>query len=102
MDSVGANTEISAAPAPSGDVRVPRTVERVARAISRRFIETNKAAGHPTNLTWRDYVPDAIAAIEAMREPSVSQLAAGQEAWLKDDLRRSSTLYRAMIEAALA
>lgn len=33
-------------------------------------------------------------------EPTAAMLAAGQTAWLKDPLRKSSTLYRAMVEAA--
>jgi hypothetical protein len=43
----------------------------------------------------------ARAAIEAMREPTATQLAAAQTAWLNDPLRKSSTIYRAMIDAAL-
>ena len=35
-------------------------------------------------------------------EPSDEMLKAGAKAWLSDDLRRSSTLYRAMISAAPA
>lgn len=33
-------------------------------------------------------------------EPTVAMLEAGQKAWLEDPLRRSSTLYRAMLSAA--
>lgn len=32
-------------------------------------------------------------------EPTETMLSAGQEAWLNDPARRSSTLYRAMIQA---
>lgn len=34
------------------------------------------------------------------KEPSVAMLAAGEMAWINDPLKRSSTLYRAMIAAA--
>ncbi len=34
------------------------------------------------------------------RDPTMKMLAAGQTAWLADPLRKSSTLYRAMIDAA--
>jgi hypothetical protein len=34
------------------------------------------------------------------REPTTAMLAAGQVAWLNDPQKRSSTLYRAMVEAA--
>lgn len=81
-----------------------KIVERVARAISRRFIESNKAAGHPTNLTWRDYVPDAIAAIEAMRVPTLPMLEAFNDAvsvWLDDEDSMDADVWRAMIDAAL-
>lgn len=34
------------------------------------------------------------------REATTAQLAAGQRAWIDDPLKRSSTLYRAMVEAS--
>ncbi len=80
-------------------------VERVARAILVSEIPE-------ADFDYCKYVPDhplyersmraARAAIEAMREPTTAQLAAGQKAWASDDLKRSSTLYRAMIDAALS
>lgn len=114
MDDIDVNTEISEAPSPS-------MVERVARAICEAhgcdpddFVEGGQASGFANygplwqaakasdgQCVFPDYVAFARVAIEAMREPTVAQLAAGQKAWLKDDLRRSSTLYRAMIDAAM-
>ena len=34
------------------------------------------------------------------REATAAMLEAGQKAWLSDEMRRSSTLYRAMVSAA--
>lgn len=47
---------------------------------------------------------DAALAVDGValvpREPSMAMLAAGQKAWNDDPLKKSSTLYRAMIAAA--
>jgi hypothetical protein len=55
----------------------------------------------PIELTDEEMDELGAAAIEAMREPTATQLAAAQTAWLDDPLRKSSTIYRAMIDAAL-
>lgn len=63
-------------------------------------------------MALEDFAREAIAALQAEsaisvpdgfvlvpREPTLSQLKAGQDAWLADTERKSSTLYKAMIEA---
>lgn len=86
-------------------------VERVARAIcasagydpdgfDESTLPDNESKDGWSN--WMGFQSETLAAILAMREPTMAQLAAGQAAWLKDDLKRSSTLYTAMIDAALS
>lgn len=51
--------------------------------------------------TYHRHARAALAAVHAaIRAPSAAQLAAGQKAWLADPHRKSSTLYRAMIDAS--
>lgn len=69
--------------------------ERVARAMEARRAEL---IARPLARVWDEL---AIAAMEAMREPNTRMLAAAQAAWLDDPERRTSTLYRAMLNAAI-
>lgn len=71
-------------------------VERVALAIwqSRESRFPGRVQRDPdyldrANGVWQHVVDDARAAIKAMREPTMAQLAAGQKAWASDDLKRS-------------
>lgn len=54
---------------------------------------------------WKPFVTAILTAalgdvVVVPREPTMAMLAAGQTAWLDDPQKRSSTLYRAMVEAA--
>lgn len=78
-------------------------LERAARALC-------SLAGNPENATmngnplWMDYLPEARAVIEAIREPSEEQLDATGEALIQPrDLRFSyGNIYRAMIDQLLS
>lgn len=62
-------------------------VERVARAISRSQVETERM--------WQSFLPEARAAIEAMRDPTEEmRMATG------DGPNTSTRVYQAMIDAA--
>ncbi|WP_088471892.1 hypothetical protein [Sphingopyxis witflariensis] len=73
-------------------------LERAARALCR-------LDGHPENATmdrkplWADYLPEARAVLQAIREPSVSMLSAADR---HDKRDASADAWRAMIDAALA
>ncbi|WP_313666276.1 hypothetical protein [Shinella sp.] len=80
-------------------------IERVARAISRSQVETERM--------WQSFLPEASAAIEAMRIPASAMTAAGikrQVAWDYGEGRgvdeyphtSEQAVYTAMIDAALA
>lgn len=86
-------------------------IERVARAICTANGGDPDSDDH-RQPTWRDYVPEARAAIEAMREPSRVMIKAGRKS---PDVRGGTsdcdvspfpnntiTRYQAMIDAALA
>ena len=89
----------------------PRAIEAAARAI---YEARNGKGCKPWSLQPKShkepYISDARAALTAAlavdglclvpKEPSVAMLAAGERAWIDDPLKRSSTLYRAMIAAA--
>ena len=68
---------------------------RVARAMEARRAEL---IARPLARVWDDL---ALAAMEAMREPNTQMLAAAQSAWRDDPERRTSTLYRAMLDAEI-
>lgn len=86
-------------------------IERVARAIR------DSDCGVGSDAPWEDYIDDARAAIEAMREPTDTMWEAGAEAlyghprhkaeeWAKDDKYESwghpaDDAYKKMIDAAL-
>jgi hypothetical protein len=84
-------------------------VERVARALCRRQAERSAAPalsewemGQHVDAWWPDCVDDARAAIEAMREPTnYMETAAYGVRDPHSDFTAPSTLYRAMIDAAL-
>jgi hypothetical protein len=85
------------------EVSMSEMVERVARAIAKVdlvfCLECGSAdPGLPALLDrrWRDYAEAARAAIEAMREPNVRMIAAGQR--YEGDV---IDVWRAMIDAAL-
>jgi hypothetical protein len=67
-------------------------VEQVAKGMARQ-------RGVPWLEHWRDLIPDARAAIEAMREPTEAMDAAMQEA--ADYAPYSDRVWRAGIDAAL-
>lgn len=78
------------------------TVEKVARALCEADNldpdETDPADISGKRLPyWRRYVPRAVAAIEAMREPIEAIRTDGS-----DEMKNSSEVWRAMIDAILA
>lgn len=95
----------------------PQAIENAARAIATSYGEDADDYASlldicgPNNEAvpvWAKYVEQAKAALSidlgdmtlAPKEPTTTMLSAGRDAWIVDDLRRSSTLYRAMIAAA--
>ena len=78
-------------------------VERIATALSEAWSE-------PRTMPWDEQDAEdariALAAIEAAgfrivpAEATGAQIFAGQQAWVADPTRRSSTLYRAMVAAS--
>lgn len=72
-------------------------VERVARAICKR--RTPYFGGLNVDSQWRDYVADARAAIEAMREPSARMVRAGRDGAPYD--RDAAEVWPDMIDEAL-
>jgi len=78
-------------------------IERVARAICRRWHETDYEGENVDRLIdreWSAWKPIAIAAIAAMREPVPGMTDAGYVA--SDDLHTMYDAWQAMIDAALA
>ena len=86
-------------------------VEKVARAICKAqgddpdLMVSSDFSGRGTSILITDgYLTLAGAAIaavaEALEGPSVQMLRSGQDAWVGDNMHRSSTLYRAMIAAS--
>jgi len=75
-------------------------VERIARAIwSIRREDEDRCDMELEDMGRRHSVwCEALAAMKAMREPTTGMLGAAQAAWLHDPERRTSTLYRAMID----
>lgn len=72
-------------------------VERVARAIALDLLGDEQDADR----FWRGHERSAIAAIRALREPTTAMLAAAEKAWFDDPLRRTTTLWQAMIDEAM-
>lgn len=69
-------------------------LEKVARALARRRNQHDLSIDNDTG--WKDYLMDALYAIEAMREPSDQMaLGSGMEPLL------AKQAYRAMIAAAI-
>lgn len=66
-------------------------IERVARAISRSQVETERM--------WQSFLPEASAAIEAMREPTEEMVWSHEVPHYGPDEAREA--WRAMIDAAL-
>lgn len=92
-----------------------RAIEAGARALAakRKFELSSDLRHFAPNSKTGLALSDAAAVITAYEahlkaegfvvvraEPTVAMLAAGQKAWLEDPLRKSSTLYRAMLSAA--
>lgn len=95
-------------------------VEKMARAICRRYIEGEMADGEwisPTGsldgdveFFWKDWVGEARAAIEAMREPTEEMERAGDETGCfvasDEDVsyrgREAGAVFTAMIDSALS
>ena len=76
-------------------------LERVARALC-------ELDGHPANATmdgkplWHDYLPEAWAAIMALREPDPAMLDAARLRAAEDGNDDFAGIHRAMIDAAIA
>lgn len=68
--------------------------ERIARAIEAASIECDDTDAY--------YMAAALAVMKAMREPNTRMLAAAQTAWLNDPEKRTSTLWRAMLDAEIS
>lgn len=68
-------------------------IERVARALC----DENK----PFDMSWESFIPEARAAILAMREPTDLMIEAADGPWCDDDRPSPEHEYRAMIDAAL-
>lgn len=85
----------------------PRAVEAAVKAM--KALE-DEATVDPENIFGADLTSLAKAALTAAlavdglclapKEPTVAMLAAGERAWINDPLKRSSTLYRAMLAVA--
>ena len=75
-----------------------RMIERVARSIC--AVSCSK---EPKTIDefWVDYVPEAKAAIEAMREPSELMVTAGRKTCITTR-EQSGRVYSSMIDAALS
>jgi hypothetical protein len=75
-------------------------LERVARALC-------ELDGNPPNATmdgkplWQDYLPEARAAIMALREPSSAMMKAAAVAAAQTGTDDFAPIYRAMIDAAM-
>jgi hypothetical protein len=80
----------------------PPLLNRVARAICRAFYASIYPEGPLDDLVernWRECIPEARAAIQAMREPTLEMVEAGQIKFCtKEQTRR---LWAAMIDEAL-
>lgn len=89
------------------------TQKAVEAAVKAMKALEDEATADPENIFGADLTSLAEAAITAYldalavdglclvpKEPTVAMLAAGERAWINDPLKRSSTLYRAMIAAA--
>ena len=81
-------------------------VERVARALCDDTLKRWRSPIALQKEPWREFIPAALAAIEAMREPSDAMITAGiierhdsvvPEAWSL----ATANIWRAMIDAAL-
>ncbi len=89
-------------------------IERVARAlcIATGELPDTETPYHPTvSHIWEHYIPDARAAIEAMREPTETMYCAGDEEilahlnsekFIKGEDTPAVDCWKAMIDAALA
>lgn len=85
-----------------------KAVEAAARAIAETRGAIWTRPDHTVSATFdHDAAKAALSAALAVdglclvpKEPTMAMLAAGETAWINDPLKRSSTLYRAMIAAA--
>lgn len=70
-------------------------IEKVARTVALQWFGSEK--------TWRNFVPAARAAIEALREPTQAMEEAGAESQADDcfTLAQASMCFRAMVSQAL-
>lgn len=71
-------------------------IERVARAISRSQVETERM--------WQSFLPEASAAIEAMREPTDGMKKAwllDADDWVSEKIEDPYHPYKVMLDAAL-
>jgi hypothetical protein len=69
-----------------------RKVEEIARAICKSQTQSEQV--------WQSFVPEALAALKAMREPSDAMLDAGVCA--RDNGYNVTEVHEAMIDAAIA
>lgn len=74
-------------------------VERIARALHKTYDPHEDIAWERLPPSAQDQLrADATTILKAMREPTTGMIGAAQTAWLHDPARRTSTLYRAMID----
>jgi hypothetical protein len=75
-------------------------LERVARALCELDANPPDATmdGKPL---WQDYLPEASAAIMALREPDAAMIGAGTRKAVASQSDEIGEIYRAMIEAAM-
>jgi hypothetical protein len=80
---------------------VSNGLERVARALC-------ELDGHPPGATmdgkplWQDYLPEAWAAVMALREPDTAMMRAAASKGADTDDDDAAAIYRAMIDAAMS
>lgn len=92
-----------------GEQAMSEMVERVARVLCAKDCcdpdepEYGFLGGSVSGYAWQGYVPQARAAIAAMREPTIDMQVAGTEQWLCEAAmeERSPANWKAMIDAAL-
>lgn len=86
------------------------TQKAIEAAVKAMKALEDEATADPENIFGADLTSLAEAAITAAlavdglclapKDPTMAMLYAGERAWINDPLKRSSTLYRAMIAAA--
>ncbi|MEJ0096075.1 MAG: hypothetical protein WDN46_22485 [Methylocella sp.] len=83
-----------------------KMVERVARALCRKdgvdpdAPRYNMLDGAISGKQWEDYADDALAAIDAMSEPTDEMITAGYEALASVSYTSPNIVWRAMIDRA--